>query len=169
MSWKPIEGYRARYRIDETGQVQRELSTGTWRTLRRAIHRRRTGTSYAGVYLAVWPEGHRFVTIASLMEGRFLPVRGPGERYWHKSGSALDWSAWSIEVVSRAEFARRQNGPGRVPVEMVDREGNVVGAYRSVRAAAQANYLDPKSVTRRCQGRIQDPFAATGHTFRYAR
>ena len=167
--WKPIEGYRYPYRINEEGTVQRRLPNGEWKTLKHVIHRSHSGTSYAVISMAVWPHGHRAVTLAALMEGRFLPVRKPGERYWHKSGSALDWSAKNIEVVTQAEFARRQRGPGRVPVVKVDRAGNVVEFYRSVQEAAKRNYMDSASVTNRCRGRIKDPFAAMGCTFQYAR
>lgn len=167
--WKPIEGYRYPYRINEEGTVQRKLPTGEWKTMEHTVHRNQAGRGYAAVNLAVFPQGHRAVTLAALMEGRFLPVRKPGERYWHKSGSALDWSAKSIEVVSQAEFARRQGGPGRKIVAKVDRNGDMVEIYRSIQAAARSNFMDAKSVTNRCLGRIKDPFAATGYTFRYAR
>ena len=53
------------------------------------------------------------------------------------------------------------------PVEMIDRDGNVIDTYHSMVEAAEDNYMAVQTVRRHCQGRIKTPFAYYDYTFRY--
>ena len=55
----------------------------------------------------------------------------------------------------------------RIPVEKVDRDGNVIERYDSIKEAADKNYLSRICVMYRCQNKIKKPFTVNGCTFRY--
>lgn len=167
--WKLIEGYRYPYRINRGAVVQRQLPSGEWRPLKpHFISKKRDNMGCAMLSMAVYPKGMKKVSVTTLMEGRWLPKRKPGQIFRHKNGSRLDCSAWNMELTTQSELARRLNGPGRRPVEKIDRDGNVLEVYRSVSEAARANFVCNACVHRRCSGKIADPFALTGFSFRYS-
>ena len=53
------------------------------------------------------------------------------------------------------------------PVEMIDRDGNVIKTYESVRAAGRDNNMSEPNVVCRCTGRVKHPFQTREYTFRY--
>lgn len=53
-------------------------------------------------------------------------------------------------------------------VEKIDRQGQVVARYRSMKEAADANFMCQPSVADRCYGRIQKCWDADGCTYRFA-
>ena len=164
MAWKIIEAYQYPYRISEEGEVQRQLPNGAWRTMNPEVNRR-----YAMITVVIRTGVYRKISVTSLMEGRWVPRRKPGEVFRHRNGAAADCSARNLELTTQAGLARRLKGPGRRPVAKIDRAGEIVELYRSIRAAAEANHVDRKCVTNRCMGKIREPFALTGYSFRYER
>lgn len=168
--WKFIEGYRFLYRINEYAEVQKREKDGSWRSVAQIAN---TGGNKHGVWatvnLAKYPSGYKRVGVVQLMEGRFVPKRKPGQVYIRKNGQSMDCSARNLLLVSAAEATRRRGGPGRRPVEKIDRDGNVLEVYRSGKEAADANFFHLSTVHKRCKGEVKDPFANTGFTFRYSR
>ena len=160
--WKPITGYRYPYRISELAEVERKSKTGKWIRLKAYREERRYG-----INMAIFPKGHRFVSLSSLMEGRWVPKRKTGETYRHKNGLRHDYSAENLEICTQKEMAKRQNGPGRRAVFKIDQDGNVLEVYRSVSEAARENHMDRGTVHRRCSGKIKRPFDLTGFSFQY--
>lgn len=55
----------------------------------------------------------------------------------------------------------------RIPVEKVDRDGNVIERYESIKEAADKNYLSRTGIISRCKNRVKKPFTVNGCTFRY--
>ena len=90
-----------------------------------------------------------------------------GKSITHRNGAKLDNSIWNLKVMSKSDTSRLSGSPKRRPVEMIDREGNVVELYRSQAAAAKANFISKNSVSERCRNRLKDPYLLTGYTFRY--
>ena len=171
VKWAPIEGYRFPYRINEDGEVQRGYQDGTWRTVKPWVARGGGGSAgmYLFVKLAVLPKGHRRVPVVRLMEGRFIRPRRPGEIISHRNGMAGDCSKWNLYHTNHQEINRKIGGGLRRSVEKVDRAGNVLELYRSVQEAADKNYVSKCCVTRRCMGKVKDPYFLGGYTFRYER
>lgn len=101
------------------------------------------------------------------MANAFLGGQVEGKSIVHKNGAKLDNSIWNLKMASRSDTSRLSGSPKRRPVEMIDREGNVIELYRSQAAAAKANYISKNSVSIRCLNRLKDPFRLTGYTFRY--
>lgn len=169
MVWKQIDGYRYAYRISEDGEVQRKMPDGKWIALTPWLSR--GGGSGAGKYLfvkmAVNPAGHKRVPVVRLMEGRFIRPRRPGEVVSYRDGLAQNCARWNLYHTTHEELNKRLGGGLRRSVEKIDQAGNVLELYRSVDEAARANYLSRGCINRRCLGRVKEPFALTGYSFRY--
>ena len=73
------------------------------------------------------------------------------------------------ELAIRPERESRKTGENaRKAVIMVDRDGNVLARYDSVREAAKAGDMTHPAVVARCMGRIKgDEFQRFGYTFRF--
>lgn len=56
-----------------------------------------------------------------------------------------------------------------IPVDKVDRQGNIIESYTSIKHAAEANFMHPMAVKKRCEGLIVKEYNENGHTFRYHR
>ena len=87
--------------------------------------------------------------------------------------AARSWGLTQWTAVARAcEVVELRQMPvcanERRPVEKINREGNAVAWYPSVRAAAVANYMNRQSVLDRCNGITQKPYGEDGCTFRFA-
>ena len=54
-----------------------------------------------------------------------------------------------------------------IPVDKVDRQGNVIETYSSIKIAAEANFMNPMAIKKRCEGQIVKEYDENGHTFRY--
>ncbi len=53
----------------------------------------------------------------------------------------------------------------RRPVRKMDRDHNVVARYPSIKEAAKANYASSTSISRRCKGRVADPYWPDGYAY----
>lgn len=168
MVWKQIDGYRYAYRISEDGEVQRQMTDGTWSTLTPWMSQGGGGGAgrYLFVKMAVNPAGHKRVPVVRLMEGRFIRPRRPGEVVSYRDGLAQDCSAWNLYHTTHGAINKKIRY-GRKPVEKIDKYGKPIEIYRSVQEAANKNFLSRSCVYKRCMGRIKDPFELTGFSFRY--
>ena len=159
--WKDIPGYKFRYRISEEGVVQK-LDGEKWITLTPMLSNTRAEVSMRR------EDGSRCkVPVVRLMANAFLGGQVKGKSITHRNGAKLDNSIWNLKVMSKSDTSRLSGSPKRRPVEMIDREGNVVELYRSQAAAAKANFISKNSVSERCRNRLKDPYLLTGYTFRY--
>lgn len=52
-------------------------------------------------------------------------------------------------------------------VQKLNRDGNVVETYGSVREAAKKNYMDKSAVYNRCAGKVKDTYGLDGFDYRY--
>ena len=91
-------------------------------------------------------------SIAYRCTGRMKnPFKNDGFTFRYKGG--LSWRAneWS----------------NKKPVEMIDRDGNVIKTYDSVHAASLDNNLSSTNIVYRCTDRVKNPFKTREYTFRY--
>lgn len=169
--WKQIDGYRFLYRISDLGEVQRQMSEGGWKPVKPWLTKGGGGSAgmYLCVKLAINPEGHKRVPVVRLMEGRFIRPRKAGEIISHRNGMAGDCSRWNLYHTCHQEINRKIGGGLRRSVEKIDADGNVLELYRSVQEAADKNYVSKGCVTRRCMGKVKNPYDLAWYTFQYER
>lgn len=167
MIWKELKGFRYPYRVSEEGEVQVNKK-GEWQTLNVHLNRLKN-TAVPYVSICVFPKGSRKYSITALMEDVWLPVRKKCQRYIHKNGSGLDCSVYNIQVGTLADLNRKNKDQRRRVVEKIDRFGNVLEVYGSMKEAAQKNHFDKKSIEYRCKGKMKNEFKNYDFSFRYER
>lgn len=164
MVYKQIEGYKFPYRISDTGIVEKQLSNGTWVALSPYVNH-----SSVWVRLARKVGCSRRVRIASLMRDYFMGGKRDGMRVMRKSSCITDCSLANLTWATVKCVAKSTGGSNKRSIEKIDKEGNVIDLYASVKEAAISNYVSPMTIIRRCQGRIKYPFDLLGCNFRYER
>lgn len=163
--WKIIHGYLWLYRINEKAQIERLVGSGHWRAItpfnssqnhRLFVHMKRA-------------DGRRVnVPVKNLMRDAFMDGEKPGMVVSFRNGMYTDCELENLYYTTHIEVAKRLGGNGRRSVEQIDRDGNVIGLYRSVTEAAKKNYISRKAVYIRCANKLTgDPFTLDGTTYRY--
>ena len=169
--WRYIEGYRWPYRINEEAQIERQHDDGTWTPLKPYIKWVYKQQSGGKLYIAMQtPDKKRKeVTVKGLMIDAFLGGRKKGVMYGFRNESFQDCSLRNLYRITQKDINDRVGHQRRKPVVKVDRKGNVVEFYSSVREAAKKNYASPKYIQNRCKRRVKDRYDADGYTYRYER
>lgn len=161
--WKMIDGYKWPYRINEDARIQKYSDDG-WVDIRPSLYR---GRSRAVVKMRL-PDGtQKEVPVVWLMADAFMGGRRPGYAIVHKDGAKLNSCLWNLEFRSMSGAATMSCKNRRRPVLKIDREGNIVEIYKSLREASEKEYVNKNSVMARCFNRVQNPYDLTGYTYQY--
>lgn len=173
--WRKIPGFGGMYEISDMGDVR----SWRWRRRRRAkaphlltTYMRKSGGRESGPFVKLTDENGsaRDVSVMGLMVQAWLGGNRPGLIPYHKNGNRRDNWAGNIAFASRRELGKKTGAAsGRIPVVKVTPEGEIVAAYSSARAAAAENHMSYQTVLDRCHGRVKNPFALDGHTYRFDR
>lgn len=162
MAWREIEGYKYPYRLSEEGEMQR-WDRDHWRDVRVYIGGRRRV-----LVRLIFADGvRRPVPMSRLMANVWLGGQREGMCLVHKNGAKLDCGVGNLEWRTRSETARMSTGKGRKPVVKLNRQGEIVGIYPSIKDAAAANHISEAAVNKRCLRWIRDPYRLDGHDYRY--
>lgn len=88
---------------------------------------------------------------------------------YHKNGIATDNHADNIGFANRRELGKMTGHMAgrRKCVFKVDKNGNETEVYRSAREAARQNNMSYQTVLDRCHGKVKNPYALDGHTYRF--
>ena len=166
--WVEIPDCRFRYRINEEGQVQRQLENGNWRDIQTSLLR---GGSRATVNLTLANGRRRNVAVVVLMANAFMGGKTPGIWIVHRNGLRTDNRLENLETITPEECGKRYGSSGRrKPVVKIDRNGEVVETYRSAAEAAKKNHIGRSPVTARCRKEVtreKEYDILGGFTFRY--
>ncbi len=162
MAWKLIEGYKYPYRISDEGMV--EVYKGKWLPVKPRISWNR-----AHVRLRTKDGKQTKVPVVRLMAEKFMGGIKPGHCVRHKDRARLGNALHNLEQVPLNKCGELGNQASRKPIIKIDRDGNEVEIYKSVQEAADANYISPMAVTRRCKGQIKYPFDLIGYSFKFDR
>lgn len=175
--WRDIPGYGGIYQISRMGEVR------SWQRRYRGekpVAEPRLMTQY--VKKSARPNRSRYVMlmdttgkrrsekVLTLMANTWLGGPKPGMVPYHKNGDLSDHCVHNIAFATRQELGRMTGAmASRKPVAKISPDGEVMEVYPSASAAAKANYMDYKTMRRRCCGRVKDPFALDGYDYRYER
>lgn len=161
--WRDIPGYDGRYQINERGQV-RSLYCGSWkRGTPRLMHPIRNEYGWWVVDLRAADGTKKKHYMQRLMAMTYLNMP---EDYvaFPKNGVKSDWALENIGM--KRKKLRGYGTASRRPVRKVRKcDGEDVAYYGTVKAAAAANYMSPRSVSHRCNGRIC--IESEEYTFQY--
>ena len=162
MRWKTLDGCRYPYRISDQGEVQKQRSDGTWKTLK--------PYPYSGQYrVQLWLTDGTWkrVQVSKLVADAFMGGTPPGMLRIHKNGMKRDNAVENLVFMPRGKAATMHRPGNSRPVLKLDRAGNVVAFYRSGSEAARKNHISQAAISKRCLGLIEDPFRLDGYNYVY--
>lgn len=162
MSWKLIEGYRWPYRVSDQGEVQKQLPSGEWKTLK--------PYPYSGKWrVQMWLDEKNWkrVQVPKLVADAFMGGTPPGMCRVHKNGLKHDNAVENIVFMPRAKAGTMHRPGNSRPVLKVDRSGNVVAVYQSTVEAARENHISQQAICKRCLGLIDYPYRLDGYNYIY--
>lgn len=166
--WRDIPNTKGLYQASRNGEVRRVRADGSTRPVRTRIYMVRGGAApRARVTLSI--DGKRYdKLLMQCMVRAWLPALPDGMTYHHKNGDTLDNRLENLTPISRAALGRRSGLQSRsMSVEKIDRDGNVVALYRSVREAARDNYVSESYVRHRCYRQVKKQYSMIDYTFRF--
>lgn len=175
--WRDIPGYNGMYQISRMGEVRSWQKR--WRGDKPVTEPRlmtqyikatgkRTRTRY--VRLTDGAGKPHEEKVLRLMVDVWLGGGRPGMVPYHKNGDLADNCAHNIAFATRQQLGRMTGAQAsRKPVVKIAPNGEVVDAYPSAKAAAEANYMDRKTMTNRCNGKVKNPFLLDGYNYQYER
>ncbi len=174
--WRDIPGYDGAYQISWGGQVR----TWRWRgpsymrvpkLLTQYVRQprgkdRKSNRRYVKL---TDPKGNaKEVSVMRLMVEVWLGGYPPGMVAYHKNGNPKDFCAANIGFTTPRKLGQMTGAKSRrIPVAKVDPRGEVVALYPSARKAAKANHMSYQAVLDRCNGKVKNPLALDGHTYRF--
>ena len=168
--WRIIPGFDGMYEINYFGDVR------SWRNKR---HGRAKQPRLLSAYTVkncgrktfvklILPDGkQKRFAVVSLMADVWLGGTPKGMVRVHKDGARSNNCANNIQFVPRAQASSIFTHDHRRPVAKVDKNGEAIAFYPSIKAAAEANYISSKAIRNRCNGLTRDPYSIDGYTYRY--
>lgn len=161
MTWKIVEGtWRWPYRVSDQGEVQKQLPSGKWKTLK--------AYPYSGQWrLQMWVDEKNWkrVQVSKLVVDAFMGGTPPGMLRVHRNGMKHDNAVENIVFMSRAKAAKQHRPGNSRPVLKVDKRGRVVAIYRSQSEAAKANFITQQAISKRCHRLVKDPYRLDGYNY----
>lgn len=151
--WRPLEGYKIPYRVCEDGYIQ-GFWGGAWRDIKTHLGGQSTRTY---VRLTTESGKRKNIPMVHIVADLFLGGRKPGLCLYHLNGDKRDNSVYNLRWTSQSKIARKGIQQLMRPVEKIDRNGNVLGWYRSMTIAAKENYVSLNFVSSRCRNKRKHP------------
>lgn len=162
--WVAIEGYKYPYRINEEARVQK-YDKGKWIDLSTHIHK---GSLRVMVWMRDKDNKPCYESLPGLMADAFMGGRRKGYNIIHKNGVKQDCYLNNLEFIKNEDSGKKFGGLARrMPVLKVDRNGEILAAYKSAKEAAEECFMSKLQIQRHCRGEIQNPFKFLDYTFVY--
>lgn len=163
LAYRPIEGYKTKYRISDLGEVERLTKKGDWVRVSAYMSTRER----LMVRLTKHDGKQKREPVTRLMAEAFMGGHDPTKCIVHRNGMKSDCCLTNLVRVPKAESSRIGGRNLRRPVLKLDQTGEVVEVYSSVQEAAKKNYMSRMSITRKCLCQVKDPFATDGYNYQY--
>ncbi|MCD8366129.1 MAG: NUMOD4 motif-containing HNH endonuclease [Clostridiales bacterium] len=170
--WRDIPGYGGKYQVSRLGEIRRVYPSGKVRDMTpykkagcngRKISRDR-------LYVKLTIDGRsKDVPMLQIMTATFKGPVPAGYVPYHINGMVTDNRAENIGFIGRRELGQKTGhlAGKRKAVFKVNEQGEDVEVYRSAREAAKANYVSYQTVLDRCHGKVKNPYALDGYTYRF--
>lgn len=143
--WKPIEGYKYPYRINEKGAVQRYCNPG-WKNMSYIKHDHSFEVQLRG------KDGRQVgASIGRLMANAFLGGISDDEIVLHKNGIKSDFRKENLIITKKkGEHHSCVKAHNRRAVQSIDMQGRVRNIYPSQKDAAEGEHLNVKTIRKSC-------------------
>ena len=166
VEWKDIPGFNGAYQISWNGDVRSFRYRG--RLCRKSHNMKpyRRGSAKRWCVALIGDDGKLYdVPVLKAVADAWLGGCPDGMVVRSKNGNDRDFSVSNVEFISVEDLGRNGGKKNRKSVAKIDRLGKVVERYSSVSAAAKANYISRACVSKRCNRKIDKPFALDGYNY----
>ena len=169
--WRDIPEYGGKYQASRDGKIRRVYPSGLVKNM--------TPYKKAGAKAKKIHRNRQFVKLTKDGKGRAVPMlwimantwhtQPPGTVAYHINGIVTDNRAENIGFTDRSSLGKKTGHMSckRRPVFKVNQAGEDVEVYGSAREAAAKNYMSYQAVLDRCHGKIKNPYALDGYTYRF--
>ena len=171
--WRDIPGYDGIYQINREGDIR----TWRWRgdhlmksprLLQQYMRHRGMYSRKRVVKLTDHAGNAKECSVLQIMAHVWLGGVPAGKVPYHKNGDLADHCINNIGFMTRQELGKKTGASSRrIPVNKLDKTGEVVAMYPSARAAARDNHMSYQAVLDRCNGKVKKPFALDGHNYQF--
>ena len=174
--WRKIQGYGGAYEVSVMGEVRTYRYRGqrflkTPRLMQQYTKKPRGKARRSGrCYVKLTDENGKAkeVPMLKIMVETWCGGGPPEKVPYHKNGDLTDHCLNNIGFTTREALGKMTGAKAkRRPVAKIDQRGEIVEVYPSARAAARANNMSYQTVIDRCHGKVKQPYALDGHTYKY--
>lgn len=163
-NWKSISGYEGLYEVSDQGRVRSLNFNHTGKT--KILKPLKTRKGY--IHVVLYKDGkYKDMLVHRLVAEAFIPNPNDLETVNHKDEDKTNNSASNLEWMSVADNNNYGTRTARCskPVQMFDKQGNLLATYPSTREAARVMKIDHCSIIKCCQGKQK---TAGGYVWRFA-
>lgn len=158
--WRPVEGYKPYYRVNEEGCVESN-ARGKWKQLNHHINGGRVCVTVVNL------EGKlKHIPVSKLVYETFIRKLKPDEIVFHKDRVKWNCNVWNLVAIKPGQIAGIVKG-ARKSIEKIDRNGEVVWIYGSLKEACKGEYISHCAIYKRLKNQLADPYDLTGYTYQY--
>lgn len=172
LNWRAVPGYDGWYEASVDGEIRSWRNAGHGRRkepklLLPSFSKRRMQYT---VVLTKNKEKRTYPVIR-VVAMAFYGAIMPNMMVYHKNGDIGDNSLNNIAIreKNRAYREINKNSHQRKPVLKVDKDGEIIDAYKSVEDAARKNFMCNYQITCHCNKKVKNPFKFMDYTFRWDR
>lgn len=167
--WRDIPGYDGKYEVNRIGEVRRKYKSGLVRDMAAYKKSGRQFRDRLFVKLTKDGEKGKDVAILKIMVKTWFKEQDESKVPYHKNHIVTDNRVENIGFAERSKLGKEtaHMAGRRKTVFKVNQEGEDVEVYRSAREAAKANNMSYQTVLDRCNGKVKNPYALDGYTYRF--
>lgn len=166
--WRDIPGYDGKYQVNRIADVRRVFPSGLVRDM---TAYRKSGRKFRQrLFVKLTKDGKSTeVPLLTIMAMAWYGTWPESKVPYHINRNIWDNRLENIGFIDRVSLGRLTGhmSSKRKTVFKVDRDGRDVEVYRSAREAAKANHMSYQTVLDRCNGKVKNPYALDGFTYRF--
>lgn len=170
--WRDIPGYDGKYQANRLGEIRRTFPSGVVRGM---TPYRKSGQQHQKIlrsrlFVKLTKDGHsKEVPLLQIMAATWHGETPKGKVPYHINDIVTDNRAANIGFIDRRSLGQKTGHMSgkRKTVFKVNQNGEDVEVYRSAREAARANHMSYQTVLDRCNGKVKNPYALDGYTYRF--
>lgn len=167
--WRDIPGYDGKYQINRIGEVRRKYESGLVRDMSSYKKSGKQFRQRQFVKLTKNGKGSKDVSVLQIMAKTWFRQQDENKVPYHKNHIVTDNRVENIGFIDRSKLGKETGHMSgkRKTVFKVNRAGEDVEVYRSAREAARKNNMSYQTVLDRCNGKVKNPYALDGYTYRF--
>lgn len=161
--WKdvPIANLKYRYRASTLGRIVKVMPDGEYVFLKPTIDR----AAYNYSVRLRLDNGKVVKKCIHTIVGETFLGKRDGYRFYLKNGVKTDTRLSNIGYATSAEILRMNNQKKRIPTAKIDKNGEIVEVYKSLRYCAKQNHFSEQAMSDICNGKNVNVLTTDGYAY----